>query len=72
MDIIRAKRCLNVLDYGVTLKSVKRTTGHFVEMKGNYFVIVQSGNFATETPYQSAEFGAQTTQLLNYEITQSL
>jgi hypothetical protein len=72
MDIIRAKHCLNVLDYGVTLKSVKRTSGHFVEMKGNYFVIVQLRNFATESPCRSAEFGAYFTQFLDYEITPSL
>ena len=72
MDIIRAKRCLNVLDYGVTLKRVKGTSGHFVEMKGNYFVVVQSGNFETETTHGTAEFSGLITQLLNREITQSL
>jgi hypothetical protein len=72
MDIIRAKRCLNVLDYGVTLKSVKRTAAHFVEMKGIYFVIVESGRDAIETSQAAAEFDAQITQFLNYEITQSL
>jgi hypothetical protein len=61
MDIIRAKRCLNVLDYGVTLNSVKPTSGHFVEMKGNYFVIVQLRNFETETPRGAAEFGGPIT-----------
>ena len=72
MDIIRAKRCLNVLDYGLTLKSVKPTTGRFVEMKGNYFVMVEPGNFATETSFGASEFGGSITQFLNYEITKSL
>jgi hypothetical protein len=72
MDIIRAKRCLNVLDYGVTLNSVKPTAAHFVEMKGIYFVIVESSRDASETLHGAAEFGARLTQFLNYEITQSL
>jgi hypothetical protein len=47
-------------------------TEHFVEMKGNYLVIVESGEFVTETPIGASEFGNPITQFLNYEITESL
>lgn len=41
-------------------------------MKGNYFVMVEPGNFATETSFGASEFGGSITQFLNYEITKSL